>query len=198
MPYVPEWERLSDAAAPVMKATGIPKEAAQDDICRAIAERAIEIRIKPERRAVDSFYTSEVHYGEDFQIPAEINREGIDWNRSRPTKTWLVRRGIGLPAGPWHIEWIKVFVPDVTRKLCSAATAESVPRAPDKRSATSRSRPTRERAERALKELYPNGVPPQAVVPNWDLCRKVGEKLRQLGLPDVTDDTIFRAAGRRK
>jgi hypothetical protein len=61
-----------------------------------------------------------------------------------------------------------------------------------------KSRPARERALDAIKELYPKGVPDQAVEPNANLCRTVGEKLKQGGLPGVSDDTILRAAGRRK
>ena len=61
-----------------------------------------------------------------------------------------------------------------------------------------KSKPALERARGAIKELYPNGVPGQAVEPNSDLCRRVGEKLKQSGLRDVSDDTILRAAGRRK
>jgi hypothetical protein len=61
-----------------------------------------------------------------------------------------------------------------------------------------KSRPALERARGAIKELYPNGIPGQAAEPNTNLCRRVGEKLKQAGLPDVSDDTILRAAGRRK
>jgi hypothetical protein len=58
--------------------------------------------------------------------------------------------------------------------------------------------PAVERARGALKELYPKGVPDQVLEPNANLCRRVGEKLRQAGLLGVSDDTILRAAGRRK
>jgi 7-cyano-7-deazaguanine synthase in queuosine biosynthesis len=61
-----------------------------------------------------------------------------------------------------------------------------------------KSKPALERARGAIKELYPSGVPGQAVEPNPDLCRRVGEKLKQSGLRNVSDDTILRAAGRRK
>jgi hypothetical protein len=41
-------------------------------------------------------------------------------------------------------------------------------------------------------------VPTEAVEPNAKLCRRVGEKLKHAGLLGVSDDTILRAAGRRK
>jgi hypothetical protein len=59
-------------------------------------------------------------------------------------------------------------------------------------------RPARERALNAIKALYPSGVPNQAAEPNVHLCRRVCEKLKATGLPGVSDDTILRAAGRRK
>ena len=61
-----------------------------------------------------------------------------------------------------------------------------------------RSSPALERASGAIKELYPEGVPEQAAEPNVRVYRRVGEKLSQAGLPGVSDDTILRAAGRRK
>jgi hypothetical protein len=62
----------------------------------------------------------------------------------------------------------------------------------------SKSSPTLERARRAIEDLYPAGLPDQGLEPNANLCRRVGDKLRQLGLPDVSDDTILRAADRRR
>jgi len=61
-----------------------------------------------------------------------------------------------------------------------------------------KNRPTLERARGAVEELYPDGVPPQSAEPNANLCRRVGEKLKKSGLPNVSNDTILRAAGRRK
>jgi len=40
--------------------------------------------------------------------------------------------------------------------------------------------------------------PSKADVPNAILCRRVGVKLKNEGRPNVSDDTILRAAGRRK
>jgi hypothetical protein len=62
----------------------------------------------------------------------------------------------------------------------------------------SKSRPARERARGVIRELYPKGVPGQDVEPNVNLCRRVGDKLKQAGLLGVSNDTILRAAGRRR
>ena len=61
-----------------------------------------------------------------------------------------------------------------------------------------RRKPNLERAQTAINALYPNGVPEQATLPNTTLCRQVSNKLKHLQLPDVKNDTILRAAGRRK
>ena len=61
-----------------------------------------------------------------------------------------------------------------------------------------KNRPTLERARGAVEEIYPEGVPSQSAEPNVNLCRRVGEKLKKSGLPNVSNDTILRAAGRRK
>jgi hypothetical protein len=62
----------------------------------------------------------------------------------------------------------------------------------------SRPQPTLERARRALRELYPKGIPDQATEPNAILCRRVGNWLKDNKMPKVSDATILRAAGRRK
>jgi hypothetical protein len=61
-----------------------------------------------------------------------------------------------------------------------------------------KSQPALERAHGVITEVYPEGVPGQAAEPNARLCRRVAEKLKHAGLPHVSDDTILRAAGRRK
>jgi tartrate dehydratase alpha subunit/fumarate hydratase class I-like protein len=96
------------------------------------------------------------------------------------------------------MEWLEVSVSDVIRELCQAASGKSAP-GTAKRSTKSKSRPERERAKWALKQLYPNdNVPQQLVLPNWQLCHRVNETLKQHQMPTVSKDTILRAAGRRK
>ena len=61
-------------------------------------------------------------------------------------------------------------------------------------------KPKLERTQAAINTLYPNGVPDQATLPNATLCQQVSDKLKNSRppLPSVSDDTILRAAGRRK
>jgi len=63
---------------------------------------------------------------------------------------------------------------------------------------SSKNRPASDLARKIIGELYPDGVPEQSSEPNVALCRRVGDKLKALKLRNVSDDTILRAAGRRK
>jgi hypothetical protein len=85
----------------------------------------------------------------------------------------------------------QVFAIDRALLTCAGARLSESPQ-------RSRARPTLERARSIIKELYPNGVPDQATEPNAILCRKVGGRLKKNQMPEVSDPTILRAAGRRK
>jgi hypothetical protein len=82
----------------------------------------------------------------------------------------------------------------IDRALLSSAAGDRVSEPPQR----SRRRPALERARGIIEELYPNGVPDQAIEPNVILCRKVGTWLKNNNMPDVSDPTILRAAHRRK
>jgi hypothetical protein len=117
----------------------------------------------------------------------------------------------GAPALPpmdvrIHTDAIKTLIDEARAETASenqrgggyaADQAQASLRDPSPRS-YGKSRPARERARDAIDELYPAGVPGQATEPNANLFRRVGEKLKQAGLPGVSDATILRAAGRRK
>jgi hypothetical protein len=61
-----------------------------------------------------------------------------------------------------------------------------------------KSRPSFQRAQRAINDIYGDNLPDQSIEPNTNLCRRIGVKLKEAKLPPVSDDTILRAAGRRK
>ena len=61
MAYVGEWERLSDAVVRVMEVTGLPKEEAQTDICRAVADGAVKIRAKLRSEREQRVQVANVH-----------------------------------------------------------------------------------------------------------------------------------------
>jgi hypothetical protein len=199
MAYVRAWQRLSDAIESVLAGAGRSREEAKTDICQAIVDRTVKIQGKLKRHTIRPVTSTKVLEGKDFEIPAEIKPTDLDWEGSRPVKPWAVPREVfGFP-GYWELEWIELFRTDVMSVLCTSAE----PGRPAKRASSntvtkSKSRPARDRAQRAIHELYPQGVPSPVDLPNSLLCRRVGEKLKERGLPHVSDDTILRVADRRR
>ena len=146
MPYVSAWERLADAIRRV-RAGRRPKELAQIDLCRAIADRTVKIRCKLKRHT-RGYTSNAVLEGKDFHIPTEIKPEDLNWETSCPVKPWLVRRGSYSIPGYWDLEWIEVCRADVTKVLCAAKEQDETTRhASSETPATSTSRPALESQE---------------------------------------------------
>jgi hypothetical protein len=198
MSYVSTWERLSEALKRVQSEGGGGQDEVQTDICQAIADGTIQIRCKLGMQTPGGFRASNVLQGSAFDIPATLKPESMDWEASRPKGPWVVYRGAFRVLGFWALEWIELSKTDVTNVLCAAEQSNPAPVASTKTRATSRGQPTLERALRMLKELYPDGTPGQAALPNKILCGQIQKKLKEQGLPTVSDDTILRAAGRRR
>ena len=76
MPHIPAWERLADAVRRVT-AGRRPKELAQIDLCRAIADGTVKIRCKLKRHTT-RFTSNAVLEGKDFHIPTEIKIGGSE------------------------------------------------------------------------------------------------------------------------
>lgn len=193
------WERLGDALNRIITQTGMSEDEAQMALCQAISDRTVGIRCRLENHTTRLLRASNtVLGGTDFSIPAEIKPEDMDWERSRPTKPWAVRREASRTPGYWQLDWIELFRADVTNAFGTRTQGDLARSARDARGQTKKRQPTRERARSVIKELYPRGIPDQATLPNSILCRRIGDKLKEKGLPNVSDDTILRAAGRRK
>jgi hypothetical protein len=198
-PYVPNWERLPEAVKRVV-ATGVNEDQAKQAICTAVADRTIKVRFSIASEEGRAFFEHVV--GDEIEIPSQLTLDDFDWQQSRPLTSWRdIREGSALTTR-WHLEWIEVFTADVSEVLCGSTTGPERTLADDALTVAaqsrSKSRTARERACGVIRELYPEGVPAQSAVPNTNLCRRVGEKLKQAGLPGVSDDTILRAAGRRR
>ena len=174
------------------------KEQAQTDICQAIADGKVKIRCQLKRHKTNKMTSKTVLEGNAFEIPTRIKPDDLDWEGSRPVNPWRIRRGSYAIPGDWDLEWIELSGTHVTKVLCAAGTPGESAQPTRETGARSRSRPKLESAQRAIRELYPQGVPEQSVVPNVLLCRLVGEKLMQQGLLNVSDETILRAASRRR
>ena len=193
------WERLSKALERVRTVTQVSEDKAKERICQAIADRVVNIRgkLKEDRNKLHT--SNAVLAGGEFRIPHDIKPEDLDWENSRPLKLWEVQAERSRVRGLWHLAWIELSSAEVTEHLCRPETqGEAAQVALSDAGAAIRSQPARERASQAIAELYPQGVPTQDVEPNPLLCRRVGEWLSERRLPDVSDDTILRAAGRRR
>jgi hypothetical protein len=194
--YVAAWERLQKAMDRVM-ATGLTEDEAKSDLCQAISDRTIAIRLQPGKNTTTGMTThGTVLNGDDVEIPARLSPNDIDWNNSRPLRPWAVRRE--RLRGYWRIEWVEVLSSDVTRIVCGSRSEPKQTVPSNAQTRRGKSSPALARARSALEQLHPDGVPGEAVVSNMDLYRAVGTKLKDMGLPDVSNDTILRAAGRRK
>jgi hypothetical protein len=107
-----------------------------------------------------------------------------------------------LPADVWPllnvVDWQNgvAVAPDRTAYWSIHVRPRRADQAAAVSSATSR-RPGRNRAGMAIAKIYPNGIPNSATEPNTIICRKVGNWLKDQGMPGVSDSTILRAAGRR-
>jgi hypothetical protein len=138
MAYVPAWEWLSVTRDRVMAAAGLSKDEAQQIICRAIADRNVNIRGQLNKHATKPMRASNVLEGRNFEIPTTLNPEDLDWEQSRPVKPWVVLRGAFDPAGYWDLKRIELSQADVTNTFCTTEQAgESVRRAPSETGATS-------------------------------------------------------------
>jgi hypothetical protein len=212
MVYFSKWEGLSEALARV-KATGIGEDAAKRGICNAMADGKIRVRIQ--RLAEPDWM---VH--EDVFIPPHLYPDDLCWVWSSWHFDRLNRYGLGLSAdlrdglSLWDAAKIELCREDVIdalrmglektpakpRALARDESAVSKP-VPSKRG---RRNPKRERARRAIDEIFPAGVPDQVMLTDKELFRAVGQHLEKLvGNPGprqvlLSNDTILRAAGRRK
>jgi hypothetical protein len=95
-----------------------------------------------------------------------------------------------------HI-WMEVALPESLTRTLDVGNAQP-DGGPPERQRRPRSQPERDRAKDALAALYPKGVPDQGTLSNVRLHKAVGDWCQQNGRPEISKDTILRAAGRCK
>lgn len=195
MAYESIWARLKEATEQVMDAAGCSKEEAQADICRAFADGVIRFRARLKEHNTNHMRSKTVLEGTAFEMRHTIRPADLDWERSCPLKPWMVGRGKYSISGPWNLDWIEVSRADIESIFGAGGQARGAAPLP---AAKTNSHPKMEAARRAIKSLYPSGPPDQVALPNKDLVWQVSEKLKELKLPVVKADTIYRAAGRRR
>jgi hypothetical protein len=112
--YTPDWEPIADALKRAV-ATGFSEDEAKTDLCRAVADRNIDVR-------VTIATTGQVFWDGNVGVPPHLKPSDLDWVHSRPFAQW--------PIGPRpgeHYEWnwrdrlidlIELSTSDVLRILC--------------------------------------------------------------------------------
>jgi hypothetical protein len=107
---LPKWERLSEALQRVT-GTGVTEKKAKRDICEAIADRKIRLRLYFTWRPTSETFptrrgqpTSKVHCLTNEEIPSVLRPGDFDWRRSRIWKSgvWQNVRG---PFGSLFANW---------------------------------------------------------------------------------------------
>jgi hypothetical protein len=124
--YTPDWEPLADALKRVM-ATGIDEDEAKADLCRAVADRKIVVRV---RTASDYGMRGQVFSDGNVGVPAHLRPGDLDWVQSRPGRAqWSIGPKLGEHYS-WISGWenrpldlIEVSTADVIAILCGGAGA---------------------------------------------------------------------------
>jgi len=198
--YRPDWESLADALHRLMVTASVSEHEAKADLCLAISDGNIRLRVRIIAEDPNCLLHGMIVSGDNVAIPWEISPDDFDWKQSRPLQPWSRGTTVGNYRAFWgkkypNFDCIELFRADVTKVLCVARTDDSLSTdLPPKKGGKMRS--VRMRAEKVLKQLYPDGVPDQDTVSNKNLCKQVIAKLPTDS--KVSDPTILRAAGRRK
>jgi hypothetical protein len=187
--YTPEWEPIA-AALKRLVDTGMARNEAKRDLCRAIADRKISVRV---HFAADPYrhLPEEELSGADLTIPSRLSPKDIDWRSSRPLGSWgSVSKRPSEPVTLFaaragrlvdrKIEVIEVRTLDVSNLFCGPSNQVDVnpPRdLPERRlAAGAKARGVKQ----AIEALWPDGVPDGLSAKDRD--NKVVEWLRAKNL----------------
>jgi hypothetical protein len=90
--YSPQWKPLADALKRVVAVTGISEQEAKTDICNAIADGEIAVKV---------FYGEDPFTGDNVRVPSRLKPDDFDWTSSRPFRKWFIG-----PVGPENYTWL--------------------------------------------------------------------------------------------
>jgi hypothetical protein len=124
MVYTSDWEPLADALRRVM-ATSPSEAEAKIDLCRAVADRKINVRVKI--AASDRDRPGQVFSDGNVGVPAHLKPDDLNWAKSCPFAQWAIG-----PTPPENYTWIggwknrplaliEVSTADVIAILCGGA-----------------------------------------------------------------------------
>jgi hypothetical protein len=123
--YVPEWEPLADALTRVMT-SGVNEQQAKIEICQAIADKKIDIRVEIEKAAPD--VGGKTLSGRNIDVPPRLHPDDFDWVQSRPLKPGETGPDSSNPSERYYSLWswkprsinfLEVRTSDVTAVLCT-------------------------------------------------------------------------------
>jgi hypothetical protein len=149
--YIPDFEPLADALKRVM-ATGASEEEAKTDLCRAVADGKIRVRV---RIATSHYKRGSVFSGGNVFVPAHLAPRDFDWARSRPIAQWRIGPRLGehyfwdpenLP-----LDFIELWTADVAQVLCNRDGDELPPATSGRESAAIKALAGQLRADPKLK-----------------------------------------------
>ena len=89
--YTPEWQRLAETLRHVMRA-GLNEQDAKTDLCNAIADGAVAVRVKVAGSA--SIGAGQVFGPTLVVVPSHLDPTDLDWDRSCPLMPWAIRRTV--------------------------------------------------------------------------------------------------------
>jgi hypothetical protein len=122
--YTPDWEPLAEALKRVM-AAGIKEDEAKTDLCRAMADRKINVRVTI--AATDYGMRGQVFIGGNVGVPPHLRPGDLDWAQSRPFAQWQIGPQLGEHYS-WITGWgnrpldlIELCTADVIEVLCHGA-----------------------------------------------------------------------------
>ena len=169
MAYTPDWEPLADALKRVM-ATGSSEDEAKTDLCRAMTDRKIGVRVRI--AASDRGMRGQVFSRGNVGVPPHLGPGDLDWVQSRPLKRWSIG-----PMPGQHYSWIGGWK-DRPIDFIELSTADVAEIFPNARGATKASATTAKEtaAIKALaSHLESNPDMKRADAADW--CRERGHQL---------------------
>jgi hypothetical protein len=121
--YVPVFEPLADALKRVLAATGVTEAEAKTDLCRAMADRKINVQVRIARSGRSM--AGGVFSGGNVGVPRHLGPGDLDWVQSRPLRPWSIGPMLGQNYSTWDwedqpIDLIELSTGDVATILCSA------------------------------------------------------------------------------
>jgi hypothetical protein len=128
--YTPNWESLADALKRVM-ATGKNEDEAKTDLCHAVADRKIDVRVRI--AANDYGMRGRFFSGRNVDVPPRLEPDSLDWLQSRPLEAWSIGPMPGQHYYSWSwtnypIDLIELSTADVVEILCGAGLGDQAGR----------------------------------------------------------------------